>query len=137
MSMQGMADLYRIKPDLLERFKFTIEPLKPSSSHYVLDDYLSSFLQDRDRSQLYYCDLTLVFAVISCFLLYNSGAIWSGPPDIYLTQITEYSIFCSSLPFGLYHRFVRPDWSFREHLSRALPTGMIFYLLRSTCSERL
>ena len=57
MSMQGMADLYRIKPDLLERLiKFTIEPLKPSPSHYILDDYLSHFLQDRDRSQLYYCD---------------------------------------------------------------------------------
>ena len=57
MSMQGMADLYRIKPDLLERLiKFTIEPLKPYPSRYILDDYLSGFLQDRDRSQLYYCD---------------------------------------------------------------------------------
>ena len=60
MSMQGMADLYRIKPDLLERLnKSIIEPLKPSSkSHprYIMDDYLSGFLQDRDRSQLYYCD---------------------------------------------------------------------------------
>ena len=65
MSMQGMVDLYRIKPDLLERLQVirsTIEPLKPSldsQSHYKLDDYLSGFLQDRDRSQLYYCDLTL------------------------------------------------------------------------------
>jgi hypothetical protein len=57
MSMQGMADLYRIKPDLLERLiKFTIEPLKPPPSHYILDDYLSGLLQDGDRSQLYYCD---------------------------------------------------------------------------------
>ena len=59
MSMQGMALLYRIKPDLLKRLiKFTIEPLRPSpsSSHYILDHYLSGFLQDRDRSQLYYCD---------------------------------------------------------------------------------
>ena len=64
MSMQGMAELYRIKPDLLEHFiKSTIEALKPSSpsyasgySRYVLDDHLSGFLQDRDRSQLYYCD---------------------------------------------------------------------------------
>ena len=60
MSMQGMAGLYRIKLDLLECLvNSTIEPLRPqhlSSSAYILDDYLSGFLQDRDRSQLYYCD---------------------------------------------------------------------------------
>ena len=57
MSIQGMADLYRIKPDLFERLiKFIMEPLKSAPSRYVLDDYLSDFLQDRDRSQLYYCD---------------------------------------------------------------------------------
>ena len=61
MSMQGMADLYRIQPDLLESLiKNTIEPLKPkpfpSSPYYIMDDYLSGFLQDRDRSQFYYCD---------------------------------------------------------------------------------
>ena len=58
--MQGMADLYRIKPDLLERLiESTIEPLRPSYTpypSYILDDYLSDFLQDRGRSQLYYCD---------------------------------------------------------------------------------
>ena len=63
MSVQGMADLYRIKPDLLERLiKSTIEPLRSFSAHhnpsspYKLEHYLSGFLQDRDRSQLYYCD---------------------------------------------------------------------------------
>jgi hypothetical protein len=57
MSMQGMAILYGIKPNLLESLvKFTIEPLKPSLSHYILDAYLSGLLQDRDRSQLYYCE---------------------------------------------------------------------------------
>ena len=57
MSMQGMADLYKIKPDLLEHLvNSTIEPLEPSPSYFILDDYLSRFLQDRDRSQLYYCD---------------------------------------------------------------------------------
>ena len=60
MSMQEMADLYGINPDLLERLmtliNFFFEPLEPSSSHYILDDYLSSFLQDRDRSKHYYCD---------------------------------------------------------------------------------
>ena len=57
MSMQGMVDLYRLKPELLKRLiKFTMEPLKPSPSRYMLDDYLSRFLQDQHRSQLYYCD---------------------------------------------------------------------------------
>ena len=63
MSMQGKADLYRIKPELLERLiKSTIEPLRPSVGYgdghppYKLEDYLSGFLQDQDRSQLYYCD---------------------------------------------------------------------------------
>ena len=57
MGMQGMAYLYWIRLDLLKRLiNFTIEPLKPFPSHYLLDDYLSGFLQDRDRSQLYYCD---------------------------------------------------------------------------------
>ena len=59
MSMQGMADLYRIKPDLLEcLINSTIEPLRPGpfpiSLYYTLDDYLSCFLQDGNRSQLYY-----------------------------------------------------------------------------------
>ena len=61
MSMHGMADLYRIEPDLLERFiKFTFEPPiqfhAPYFHYYKLDDSVSGFLQDRDRSQLYYCD---------------------------------------------------------------------------------
>ena len=57
MGMQGMACLYRIKSDLLKRLiKFSIEPLKPYPSQYQLDVYLSEFLQDRDRSQFYYCD---------------------------------------------------------------------------------
>jgi hypothetical protein len=58
MSMQGTAALYRIEPDLLDRLiRSPIEPLKPpSNSRYILDGYLSGFLQDRDRSQLYYCD---------------------------------------------------------------------------------
>ena len=58
MSMQGMTELYGIKPDLLEcLIKSAIEPLRLSySSYYALDDYLSGFLQDRDRSQLHYCD---------------------------------------------------------------------------------
>ena len=61
MSMQGMAVLYRIKADMLERLIKSIEPLSPyksyeSSYYYILDGYLSCFLRDRDRSQIYYCD---------------------------------------------------------------------------------
>ena len=63
MSMQGMADLYKIKLDLLKRLiKSPIEPLRlerpvvSPKSGYILDGYLSSFLQDQDRSQLYHCD---------------------------------------------------------------------------------
>ena len=46
VSVQGMTDLYRIKPEFLERLvKSTFEPLKPSTySCYVLDGYLSGFL---------------------------------------------------------------------------------------------
>ena len=65
ISKRGMAELYRIKPDLLKRLiKSPIEPLRLDfsdsefghGSGYVLDDYLSGFLQEQDRSQLYYCD---------------------------------------------------------------------------------
>ena len=61
MRMQGMADLYRIKPDLLGYFIKSIIDSRYDSfkSHYtgiILDDYLSGYLQDRDRSQHYYCD---------------------------------------------------------------------------------
>ena len=60
LSMQGMAALYGVKPDFLEHLIKSIELLRPSLSYlnprYTLDDYLSGFLQDRDRSQLYFCD---------------------------------------------------------------------------------
>ena len=50
LSMQGMADLYRVKPDFLERLIKSIELLTPSPHDlypcYQLDDYLSGFLQD-------------------------------------------------------------------------------------------
>ena len=65
MSWQGMTVLYRIKPDLLAHLiqSTTIGPIIPPPSlnlQYRLDTrYLSGFLQDRDRSQLYYCDPTL------------------------------------------------------------------------------
>ena len=73
MSMQGMADLYRIKPDLLDRLiKSTIEPLRSFSDYlnpyspYKLEHYLSGFLRDRDRSQLYYCDDPMLQHIFIC-----------------------------------------------------------------------
>ena len=35
----------------------------------------------------------------------------------------------SSSPFYLYNCNISPDWAFRDHISRALPTEIIFYLL--------
>ena len=59
LSMQGMADLYGIEPDFLKALK-SIELLKPYSYlGYICDDYLSGFLRDPGRSQLYYCDREL------------------------------------------------------------------------------
>jgi hypothetical protein len=64
MSLQGMAVLYRIKPELLERLIKPLthvslnEPLRRVFPFYRhgLDGYLSGFLQNRERSQVYYCD---------------------------------------------------------------------------------
>ena len=71
---------------------------------------------------------------------------------IYHTQITEYllekillwalfSLSTEHLPKCYSVRrsvcFINPDWTFREHISRSLPTERIFYLLRSIQSECL
>jgi len=58
LTMQGMANLYRVKMDILDRLsKSTFEPFtKLGQSSYVLQDYLSDFLRDRDRSHHRYCD---------------------------------------------------------------------------------
>jgi hypothetical protein len=37
----------------------------------------------------------------------------------------------------MYPGFHRLEWSFREHITRALPTETIFYLLRKIPSESL
>jgi hypothetical protein len=56
----GMIDLYRVKLDPLEPLISTIDPLSPfqvsGCRRYMLKDNLSLFLQDRERSQRYYCD---------------------------------------------------------------------------------
>ena len=59
LTMEGMAVLYRIKADLLARLITLAFKENHFSNGYILDDYLSKLLQDRDRSQLYYCDLEL------------------------------------------------------------------------------
>ena len=83
IGMQAMADLYRIEPDLLDRLvKSPIEPLKIARfDTYTLDEYLSDFLQDRDRSQLYYCDPILQHISICrhfLSLLNHDGALWES-----------------------------------------------------------
>ena len=45
--------------------------------------------------------------------------------------------FVSSSPFYLYHCNVNLYWAFRKHISHALPTEMIFYLLQSIRPEWL
>ena len=44
---------------------------------------------------------------------------------------------CYSVRSFLFYPHIHPDWAFRGHISRALPTEMIFYLLRSISSEFL
>ena len=60
MNIKGMAILYKIKRHLLKRLinSLCLEPHDGVHRYpcYKLDDYWSGFLQDRDRSQLYYCD---------------------------------------------------------------------------------
>ena len=80
MSKQGMADLYRINLDLLERHIIsTIDPLRPLRAfpnfNYRLNTYLSGSLQDRDRSQLYYCDPMLQhISICRHFLSFLDGS---------------------------------------------------------------
>ena len=48
LNMKGMAVLYRIKSDSLERFIKLVFETKDFSNKYMLDGYLSDLLQDRD-----------------------------------------------------------------------------------------
>ena len=52
-----------------------------------------------------------------------------------------FSFWIEHLPYCYfvrhYYYFLIPDWSLWEHLSRALPTEMIFHQLRSIHSDRL
>ena len=89
LTIQAMADIHRTKPDLLERLiesTVTIGPLRSfhefSVFSYVLDPYLSGFLKDRDRSQLYYCDpIVQHISICRHFLSLLNG---SNAFDLYL-----------------------------------------------------
>lgn len=62
LTVQGMASLYKVKVNQIERLIISFEGLTLRYSkfgddpRYVLERYLSRFLRDRDRSQLCYCD---------------------------------------------------------------------------------
>ena len=69
LSMQGMVDLYRIKPSFWERLiKSNMGLLIPIQHglfiRYTLDDYLSDLLRTPGRSQLYHCDSKLQYISI-------------------------------------------------------------------------
>ena len=81
LTMEGMAVLYRINTDFLERLiKPAFEETDDGLSFYMLNGYLSGLLQDRDRSQLYYCDLELQHISICRRLL----SLLDQSHDIYL-----------------------------------------------------
>ena len=58
-------------------------------------------------------------------------------PECYSVRPSLYFFWDLDSPLVFCDCFPNPDWSFREHLSHALPTEMIFYLFRSNHSERL
>ena len=82
MSMQLMVDLYGIKPDLLE-YLIKSTMLRPRYTYrYTLDDYLSGFLRDKDRSQLYYCDPMLQHISICRHILLFLGLDGTSALDL-------------------------------------------------------
>ncbi|KAF8816522.1 hypothetical protein BYT27DRAFT_7154559 [Phlegmacium glaucopus] len=71
LSTEGVANLYRVKTDLLDRLsKSAFEPyVLPIQSFPVLWKYLSPFFRDRGRSHLYHYDHILHHVLICCQLL--------------------------------------------------------------------
>ena len=135
MSYGGIAELYRIKPDLLERLKSTIDPFH--SSYYwqhthMLDDYLSDFLQDRVRSRLYYCDPMLQhISICRQFLSFldESSTInfWSVGFSFNLSSffLNFYVLVLSSLVMLTITSttiYMRPPWYFFIHGTSPMTT---------------
>ena len=81
----------------------------------------------------------------TCYFVYQLGYLPHPNYRIFTADILSVSSFLSASNIFLivilldppHFLVVRWDWSFRDHLSRALPTERIFYLLRSIRSERL
>ena len=87
------------------------------------------------KSYLAHCISTRVFIIPRLLNIY-----WRKFISELFSLCIEHFPNCYSVrlsPFSLHHYFLDPDWTFREHLSRALPTKRIFYLLRSIDSECL
>ena len=59
------------------------------------------------------------------------------PSELFSLCIEHHPNYYSVRPSISLSWIIRPDWCFREHLSRALPSETIFNLLRSIPSERL
>jgi hypothetical protein len=53
------------------------------------------------------------------------------------SSLSALNIFLISVRFPLLGPYISSDWAFMGHISRAIPTEMIFYLLRSIPSEFL
>ena len=98
MSVKGMANLYKIKPDLLERLIKSTPRRSLSGCHhpyfpYKLEDYLSTLLQDRDRSQLYYCDPMLQHILICRHILSLLDGSNTFDPHTYVFHLIRAFIF--------------------------------------------
>ncbi|KAF8816499.1 hypothetical protein BYT27DRAFT_7182055 [Phlegmacium glaucopus] len=84
LSMQGINDLYSNKMDLLHRLLKHIARL--GLSFGVLQDCLSAFFMDRDRSHLYYC---LHHVLICCQVL--SLLDGSNASDLRSNELPKYA----------------------------------------------
>ena len=96
--------------------KFITTP-ELSGDFYISPNFIILKLQNIHWRQFFYITLSELFF-------------------IFIERLPNcYSV--SSSPFYLYQCDISPDWAFREHISNALPTEMIFYLLRSVPSQSL
>ncbi|KAF8816488.1 hypothetical protein BYT27DRAFT_7182040 [Phlegmacium glaucopus] len=92
LSMQGMADLYRVKMDLFHRLsKSAVDPFVRVGQSYMLQGDLSAFFRGQGRSHLYCCD-PLLHNVLICrqFLSLLDG---SNASDVHSSsdELLEYA----------------------------------------------
>jgi len=137
-----MTDLYGIKPDLLEcLIKSTIEPIRLGyrstslgyryPSRYRLDDYLSGFLKDRDRSQLYYCDPMLQHISICRLILSLLDGI--NVLDVVYHDLSDY-IVCH-----FYDHLCKAttDFLYEQNISDEHPASELLHFLETTAYNNL